>query len=285
MQSEMPPPPDAGPFWPLLTATLDTTVFDVVHMFSDNGISAVPIIDDEGDVVDIYESVDVMTLLRTGAYYQLDLTIRQALERRPADYAGIVCCSSDDSLASIFTVLKQRRMHRMLIIDPVCTESEPPTPNTSTESLVEENVASIPLCPKGRLVGVLSLCDVLRYIIGQPTQPVDVTPLPGSTSDAHFSPSISHTASVSASVSASAPTSSTNTSTSMPLSSSSTTSPSPDMGSVMKTGTDTDTDAESGANAQTFVPSMMNRSPSESSGSSVATTTYAGHIPQTTPFS
>lgn len=293
MQSETPPPPDAGPFWPLLTATLDTTVFDVVHMFSDNGISAVPIIDDEGDVVDIYESVDVMTLLRTGAYYQLDLTIRQALERRPADYAGIVCCSSDDSLASIFTVLKQRRMHRMLIIDPVCTESEPPTPNTSTESLVEENVASIPLCPKGRLVGVLSLCDVLRYIIGQPTQPVDVTPLPGSTSDAHFPPSISHTASVSTSVSASAPTSSTttsttsstNTSTPMPLSSSSTTSPSPDMGSVMKTGTDTDTDAESGANAQTFVPSMMNRSPSESSGSSVATTTYAGHIPQTTPFS
>ena len=29
-------------------------------------------------MVDIYESVDVITLVRTGAYYQLDLTIQQA---------------------------------------------------------------------------------------------------------------------------------------------------------------------------------------------------------------
>ena len=80
------PPHDAGPYWPLLTATLDTTVFDVVHMFSENGVSAVPILDEDGDVVDIYESVDVITLLRTGVYSQLDLTIGQALERRPADH-------------------------------------------------------------------------------------------------------------------------------------------------------------------------------------------------------
>jgi CBS-domain-containing membrane protein len=50
----------ANPFHPIATATLSTRVFDVVHMFSERGISAVPIIDDNGVVVNLYETVDVM---------------------------------------------------------------------------------------------------------------------------------------------------------------------------------------------------------------------------------
>jgi len=49
-----------NPFAPLSTATLDTTVFDVVHAFSERGISAVPIIDSQGKVVNLYETVDVI---------------------------------------------------------------------------------------------------------------------------------------------------------------------------------------------------------------------------------
>lgn len=56
------PPSSAAtnPYHPIYTATLDTTVFDVVHMFSERGISAVPIVDEEGNVVDMYETVDVI---------------------------------------------------------------------------------------------------------------------------------------------------------------------------------------------------------------------------------
>lgn len=39
---------------------MDTPVFDVVHMFSERGISAVPIVDEEGIVVNLYETVDVI---------------------------------------------------------------------------------------------------------------------------------------------------------------------------------------------------------------------------------
>lgn len=49
-----------NPYWPIATATLDTPVFDVVHMFSERAISAVPIIDDDGVVVNLYETVDVI---------------------------------------------------------------------------------------------------------------------------------------------------------------------------------------------------------------------------------
>lgn len=165
------PPPDAGPYWPLQTATLDTSVFDIVHMFSEKGISAVPVLDAEGDVVDIYESVDIITLVRTGAYYQLDLTIRQALERRPADYGGVSCCSSHDSLADIFALLKKRRVHRMLVLDEAGAPSSelggmPPRERRSSDAT---DLAEPPTRPKGKLVGLLCLSDILRYIIGNPT--------------------------------------------------------------------------------------------------------------------
>lgn len=47
-------------YHPIATATLSTPVFDVVHMFSERSISAVPIIDEDGVVVNLYETVDVM---------------------------------------------------------------------------------------------------------------------------------------------------------------------------------------------------------------------------------
>lgn len=42
---------------------MDTPVFDVVHMFSERSISAVPIIDEDGVVVNLYETVDVIVRL------------------------------------------------------------------------------------------------------------------------------------------------------------------------------------------------------------------------------
>ena len=48
------------PYYPIATATMKTTVSDVVHMFSNLGISAVPIVDQEGIVINLYETVDVI---------------------------------------------------------------------------------------------------------------------------------------------------------------------------------------------------------------------------------
>lgn len=53
-------PEGRSPYYPIATASLNTPVFDVVHMFSERAISAVPIIDEEGIVVNLYETVDVI---------------------------------------------------------------------------------------------------------------------------------------------------------------------------------------------------------------------------------
>lgn len=52
--------PKSNPYYPLATVTLSTPVFDVVHMFSKLSISAVVILDANGIVVNIYETIDII---------------------------------------------------------------------------------------------------------------------------------------------------------------------------------------------------------------------------------
>ncbi|KAH8120229.1 CBS-domain-containing protein [Phellopilus nigrolimitatus] len=115
-----------NPFHPIATATLDTRVFDVVHMFSERGISAVPIIDENGVVVNLYETVDVITLVRLGAYQSLDLTIAEALNQRSPDFPAV---------------------HRLVVVEGEAEEKQGGR--------------------KGRLLGIITHSDVLRYIVGE----------------------------------------------------------------------------------------------------------------------
>ncbi|KAK7694587.1 hypothetical protein QCA50_001773 [Cerrena zonata] len=135
------------PFDPIATASLETPVFDVVHMFSERGISAVPILDEEGIVVNLYETVDVITLVRLGAYQSLDLTVGEALNQRSPDFPGVVICTASDSLGTLMQLIKKRRVHRLVVV----------------EGDEDEKKGG----KKGRLLGIITLSDVLRYIIGE----------------------------------------------------------------------------------------------------------------------
>jgi CBS domain-containing protein len=63
-------------YYPLATATMGTSVFDVVHMFSERGISAVPILDADGVVQNLYETVDVIVRGLPAAASPLRMTDR-----------------------------------------------------------------------------------------------------------------------------------------------------------------------------------------------------------------
>ena len=141
-------------FHPLATATLQTTVFDVVHLFSDLGISAVPIVDNEtGQVINLYEAVDVVDLVRSNAYHVLDLTLEDALSRRSKDFPGVVTCTPDDSLASILAYVREKRAHRFIIV-----EGEDNPAEMEGAPIDIEKPKKVP----GRLLGVLCLSDILK---------------------------------------------------------------------------------------------------------------------------
>ena len=125
-----------GTYGDLQTANMDTRVIDVIHMMVKYSISSVPILDKEGHVLNVFEAVDVIAVIKGGVYDDLTTGVGEALSKRADDFAGIYTCSEDDRLDSIFDTIRKSRVHRLVVID-------------------EEN----------RLKGVISLSDILKYVL------------------------------------------------------------------------------------------------------------------------
>jgi len=84
---------------------------------------------------------DRQRIVRTGAHTALDLTIAEALKLRSVDFEGVVTCSPADSLASIFSLIKIRRVHRLIV------------------------VAGKDDLQPGTLIGVISLSDLMKAMM------------------------------------------------------------------------------------------------------------------------
>jgi len=120
----------------LQTANMDTPVIDVIHMMVKHSISSVPIVDPDNSVLNVFEAVDVITIIKGGVYDDLTTSVGEALSKRAEDFAGIYTCSEEDRLDSIFDTIRKSRVHRLVVID-------------------EEN----------HLKGVISLSDILEYVL------------------------------------------------------------------------------------------------------------------------
>ncbi|TGZ85300.1 CBS-domain-containing protein [Ascodesmis nigricans] len=120
----------------VVTAGMETPVIKVIEMLVERDISSVPIVDDKGILLNLYESVDILTLIKGGSYEDLNLTVGAALLKRPDDFAGVHTCSLNDSLDAIFHTIRKSRVHRLMVVGP-----------------------------NGELKGVLTLSDILQYIL------------------------------------------------------------------------------------------------------------------------
>ncbi|CAI2163969.1 1125_t:CDS:2 [Funneliformis geosporum] len=125
-----------GVYENLATAQMSTPVIEVVNLFVERRISSVPIIDENGKVLNVYETVDVMTLVRAGTYHVMDILVGEALLRRPEDFPGVHTCTLSDTLHSIFDLIKNAPVHRLIVVD-------------------SEN----------KLQGIVSLSDIMRYLV------------------------------------------------------------------------------------------------------------------------
>jgi len=125
-----------GTYSNLQTATMDTPVIDVIHTMVQKSISSVPIVDKDNRVLNVFEAVDVIAIIKGGVYDELTISVGDALLKRAEDFAGIYTCSEEDRLDSIFDTIRKSRVHRLVVID-------------------ENNC----------LKGVISLSDILNYVL------------------------------------------------------------------------------------------------------------------------
>lgn len=71
-----------GTYAELSTARMDTPVVDVIHDMVKRNVSSVPILDRDGVLLNVFEAVDVITLIKGGDYEKLNYTVGKALEMR-----------------------------------------------------------------------------------------------------------------------------------------------------------------------------------------------------------
>lgn len=125
-----------GTYSNLQTASMDTPVISVIQMMVRRSISSVPIVDEENRVLNVFEAVDVITIIEGSVYDELTTSVGEALKKRSKDFGGIFTCSTEDRLATIFDTLRKSRVHRLVVIDE-----------------------------DSRLKGVISLSDILKYVL------------------------------------------------------------------------------------------------------------------------
>lgn len=128
-----------GSYDNLSYAYMDSPVMEVIQALVRRSISSVPILDKEGVVLNVFEAVDVIALIKGGDYDNLQLTVGKALEKRSEDFPGIYTCTLNDRLDTIFDTIRKSRVHRLVVIDE-----------------------------RSQLVGLLSLSDILDYTLNSP---------------------------------------------------------------------------------------------------------------------
>uniref|UniRef100_A0A669BV72 5'-AMP-activated protein kinase subunit gamma-1 n=1 Tax=Oreochromis niloticus TaxID=8128 RepID=A0A669BV72_ORENI len=80
-------------------------------------VSALPVVDDKGRVVDIYSKFDVINLAAEKTYNNLDVTVTKALQHRSQYFEGVLTCNRHETLEAIINRLVEAEVHRLVVVD------------------------------------------------------------------------------------------------------------------------------------------------------------------------
>ncbi|NWU78092.1 AAKG2 kinase, partial [Onychorhynchus coronatus] len=126
----------------------DTPIIKALNIFVDRRISALPVVDESGKVVDIYSKFDVINLAAEKTYNNLDITVTQALQHRSQYFEGVVKCSMLETLETIVDRIVKAEVHRLVVVNEADS-----------------------------IVGIISLSDILQALVLTPAgmdQPSDL---------------------------------------------------------------------------------------------------------------
>ncbi|KAM9332053.1 5'-AMP-activated protein kinase subunit gamma-2-like [Pholidichthys leucotaenia] len=117
----------------------DTPLITALSVFTHRRVSALPVVDHNGKVVDIYSKFDVINLAAEKTYNNLDVTVTQALRHRSQYFEGVMKCNKMETLETIMDRIVKAEVHRLVVVD-------------------EES----------RIVGIVSLSDILQALVLTP---------------------------------------------------------------------------------------------------------------------
>ncbi|MBN3307204.1 AAKG1 kinase, partial [Amia calva] len=94
-----------------------TPLYTALGIFVEQRVSALPVVDDKGRVVDIYSKFDVINLAAEKTYNNLDVTVTRALQHRSQYFEGVLKCYGHDTLEAVINRLVEAEVHRLVVVD------------------------------------------------------------------------------------------------------------------------------------------------------------------------
>ncbi|XP_006168714.1 5'-AMP-activated protein kinase subunit gamma-3 [Tupaia chinensis] len=123
-----------------LAVVLETApVLTALDIFVDRRVSALPVVNESGEVVGLYSRFDVIHLAAQQTYNHLDMSVGEALRQRSVCLEGVLSCQPHESLGEVIDRIAREQVHRLVLVD--------------------ENQ---------HLLGVISLSDILQALVLSP---------------------------------------------------------------------------------------------------------------------
>ncbi|XP_038573914.1 5'-AMP-activated protein kinase subunit gamma-1-like isoform X3 [Micropterus salmoides] len=95
----------------------DTPIIKALNIFVERRVSALPVVDESGKVVDIYSKFDVINLAAEKTYNNLDITVTQALKHRCQYFEGVMKCHKMETMETIVDRIVKAEVHRLVVVD------------------------------------------------------------------------------------------------------------------------------------------------------------------------
>ncbi|XP_012891200.1 PREDICTED: 5'-AMP-activated protein kinase subunit gamma-3 [Dipodomys ordii] len=123
-----------------LAMVLETApVLTALDIFVDRRVSALPVVNESGQVVGLYSRFDVIHLAAQQTYNHLDMSVGEALRQRTLCLEGVLSCQPHESLGDVIDRIAREQVHRLVLVD----ETQ-------------------------HLLGVISLSDILQALVLSP---------------------------------------------------------------------------------------------------------------------
>ncbi|XP_071748514.1 5'-AMP-activated protein kinase subunit gamma-1 isoform X2 [Lepeophtheirus salmonis] len=129
---------NVGTYENIETARPSTRIIEALHKFVNKKISALPIVNNDGKLVDIYAKFDNLAAEKT--YENLDISLEEANEYRNGWFEGVHKCKQTDSLFDVMKNIVKAEVHRLVVVDD-----------------------------DDKVIGIISLSDLLAFLVMKPS--------------------------------------------------------------------------------------------------------------------
>ena len=140
----------------VVTVSPDTHIRDVARKLLDRGISAVPVVDDQGHILGIISEGDLMRRRETGA------------ERKPSWWLSLLTTAKENAEAY---VKAHGQYAKDVMTRDVITVAEDTPVGEIAEILEKHRIKRVPVVHRGKVVGIVSRANLLHGLIVQKPKP------------------------------------------------------------------------------------------------------------------